>query len=141
METQGGWVRISRHYDAGCSSGLSDFVDFGNDQCIGGNGIVDGQFAEWVEMAGLSPERPADPAEGATGLAKIIGQSDDFNLYQTQFVEAAQRLIELGACTETQLADFGGFFASVSLKPRKAYFIHCGMEKYYLDVATMEIFR
>lgn len=141
METQDGWVRISKSYDAACSSGRSGYVDSGSDQCNSGNGIVDGQFAEWVEMAGLSPERPADPAEGATGLAKIIGQSDDFNLYQTQFVEAAQKLIDMGACTEAQLADFGGFFASVNLKPRKAYFVHCGMEKYYVDVSTMEIFR
>lgn len=29
----------------------------------------------------------------------------------------------------------------MNLKPRNAYFVHCGMEKYYLDVATMEVFR
>ncbi|GEM_PF-5693073 len=29
----------------------------------------------------------------------------------------------------------------MNLKPRKAYFVHCGMEKYYLDVGTAEIFQ
>ncbi len=141
MEVQDGWGRISRRYDAACSNGRSDYVDSGNDQCTRTNGVVDGQFAEWVQLEFLSPERPADPAEGAIGLAKVVGQSDDFNLYQAQFVGGAQRLIEAGACTQSQIEEHGGFVASVNLKPRKAYFVHCGMEKYYLDVFTMEIFR
>lgn len=141
LETHDGWVRISEPYHADCTNGRSDYVDTGNDQCNQNNGIADGNFAEWVEAAHLSPDRPADPAEGAAGLARSVGQSGDFNFYQAQFVTGAQRLIEAGACTEAQIEDHGGFIASMNLKPRKAYFVHCGIEKYYLDVATMEIFR
>ena len=141
LETRDGWVRISGPVYAACTNGRSDYVDMGNDQCNRNNGITDGFYAEWVEAAYLSPDRPADPAEGATSLAKSVGQSDDFNLYQAQFVAGAQRLIEAGACTEAQIEDHGGFIASIYLKPRKAYFVHCGMEKYYLDVGTGEIFR
>ncbi len=140
-ETRDGWVRISGPVYAACTNGRSDYVDTGNDQCNRNNGITDGYYAEWVEAAYLSPDRPADPAEGTTGLAKSVGQSDDFNLYQAQFVTGAQRLIEAGACTEAQIEDHGGFIASMNLKPRNAYFVHCDMERYYLDVATMEIFR
>lgn len=47
----------------------------------------------------------------------------------------------MGACTELQLEESGGFLASINLKPRKAYFVHCGLEKFYVDVTTLEIFR
>jgi len=94
-----------------------------------------------VNWSARQSSPPADPAEGATGLARSVGQSDDFNLYQAQFVAGAKRLIEAGACTEAQIEDHGGFVASMNLKPRKAYFVHCGMEKYYLDVGTAEIFQ
>ena len=82
-----------------------------------------------------------DPAEPAICLAYPVGQSDGFNFYQAPFVEGAQKLIDIGACTEAQFADHGGFIASMNLKPRNAYFVHCDMERYYLDVATMEIFQ
>jgi len=141
LETRDGWVRISGPVYAACTNGRSDYVDTGNDQCNRNNGITEGYYAEWVEAAYLSPDRPADPAENATGLATSVGQSDDFNLYHAQFVDGAQRLIEAGTCTEAQIEDHGGFIASMNFKPRKSYFVHCGMEKYYLDVATMEIFR
>jgi len=141
LETQNGWTRVSKYYVASCENGRSAYVDTGNDRCSQANGIVDGQFAEWVVDANLSTERPADPAADATGLAKSIGGSDDFNLYQAQFVQAAQQLIDQNLCTEAELADWGGFYASVNLRPRKAYFVHCGNDRHYLDVTTMEIFR
>lgn len=56
-------------------------------------------------------------------------------------LQAAQKLIDLNVCTEAQLAEWGGFFASVNLKPRKAYFAICGQERYYVDLTTMEVFQ
>ncbi|MHA6689075.1 hypothetical protein [Devosia sp. A449] len=141
LEILDGWVRVSKYYDASCNGGRSDYVDTGNAQCTQSNGIVDGQFAEWVVEASLSADRPADPAEGATGLAKSIGGSDDFNIYRPQLLQAAQRLIDGNLCTETQLAESNGFMASVNLRPRKAYFVRCGDERYYADLTTMEIFQ
>ena len=57
-EQRNGWVRVSRRYDASCYNGESEYVDSGNDACSEDNGIVDGQFAEWVSAAYLSSERP-----------------------------------------------------------------------------------
>jgi len=48
LETRDGWVRVSKYYDASCTNGRSDYVETGNAQCAQSNGIVDGQFAEWV---------------------------------------------------------------------------------------------
>ncbi len=57
-EQRNGWVRVSRRYDASCYNGESEYVDSGNDACSEDNGIVDGQFGEWVSAAYLSSERP-----------------------------------------------------------------------------------
>lgn len=141
LETRDGWIRVSRYYDASCVNGRSEYVDTGDADCVRDNGIVDGQFAEWVEKSSLTSTQPADPAAGATGLAKLIAGSDDFNLYETQFVEAARSLLSRGSCTEQEMAEFGGFWESINLRPRKAYFIQCGQEKFYVDLVTMEIFQ
>lgn len=141
LETSDGWVRVSRYYDASCVDGRSEYVDTGNAQCVQSNGMTDGQFAEWVEQTSLSSTQPADPAEQATGLAKLIAGSDDFTLYETQFVETARKLLNQGLCTEEEIAEFGGFWESVSMRPRRAYWIQCGSEKFYVDLPTMDIFQ
>jgi hypothetical protein len=141
LDERNGFARVTKYYDASCTNGRSDYVDSGPAACTNVNGIENGEFAEWVEMSALSTDRPADPAEGATGTAALVGNSDDFNIYRAQFVQAAEKMMAEGACSADQIKENGGFWASVSLKPRKAYFIYCGNSKYYLDVTTGEIWR
>lgn len=71
LETRDGWVRVSKYYYASCTNGQSDYVDSGNAQCSQINGIVDGQFAEWVE--GLRPfgGTTSGPRRGRDGSRKI----------------------------------------------------------------------
>ncbi|MGB3025834.1 hypothetical protein [Paradevosia shaoguanensis] len=141
LEERNGFARVTKFYDASCTNGRSDYIDSGPAACTNVNGIENGQFAEWVEISALSTERPGDPAEGATGVAALVGGSDDFNIYRAQFVQAAEKMMTEGICTSEQIKENGGFWASVNLKPRKAYFVRCGSSKYYLDVATGEIWR
>jgi hypothetical protein len=142
MEINGDWARISKRYDASCSGGKSIYVDEGNASCTAENGIEGGQFAEWVEIKYLSPERPADPAAGATGLRKLVAGSDDFRIYEAVFVKAAQTLIERGECTE---ADFDGGFLKSTFNKGPVYFIYCGgmtaANRVYLDAGTGRTYR
>ncbi|UUP17088.1 SH3 domain-containing protein [Nitratireductor thuwali] len=98
FETRNGWSRVSQYYDAACSGGRSAYVDSGRADCTPINGIVGGQFAEWVRSDLLAAQRPADPSVGATGTAKLIGQSDDFRLHRDAFVKATDELIASGRC-------------------------------------------
>jgi hypothetical protein len=141
---QGDWARISKRYDASCVGGKSQYVDDGNAACTTDNGIVDGQFAEWVEVKYLSPIRPADPAEGATGLSKLVGGSDDFRTHEQAFVKAAQKLMDNGDCTEADFVEMGGFVKSFNDKG-PVYFIYCGgmtaANRVYLNVSTGRTYR
>lgn len=143
-EIEGNWGRVSKRYDASCSGGNSAYVDDGNAACVGDNGIVDGQLAEWVEIAYLSPNRPADPAEGAIGVSKLIAGSDDFRTYEAAFVNAAQKLMESGQCTEADFKEMGGFMKSTN-NQGPVYFIYCGgmtaANRLYLNAATGKTYR
>jgi hypothetical protein len=55
-ESANGWSRVSRYYTAGCHDGRSAFVEVGHDQCTKTNGIVQGEFAEWVKSAFLAQD-------------------------------------------------------------------------------------
>lgn len=142
LEIRGDWARISKRYDASCSGGKSGYVDDGNTSCTADNGIEGGQFAEWVEAKYLSPDRPADPAEGATGLRKLVGGSDDFRIYEAVFIKAAQTLIESGECAE---AEFDGGFVKSTFSKGPIYFIYCGemtaANRVYLDASTGRTYR
>jgi len=63
LEERQGWGRITRTYNASCINGSSEYVDSGDARCNTENGVVDGEFAEWVSLDHLESERPLDPAE------------------------------------------------------------------------------
>lgn len=142
IETKNGWGRITKYYDASCSGGRSEYVDSGKAECTSDNGIVDGQFAEWVKMDLLSDARPLDPGAGASGIAKLVASSDDFRIYEDDFVKAAQSLMASGDCTEKDFAEVGGFVKSAN-RGSGIYFTYCqsGADRIYLDVKTGTTFR
>ncbi len=55
-ESANGWSRVSRYYTAGCHDGRSAFVEVGHSECTKANGIVQGEFAEWVKSAFLAAD-------------------------------------------------------------------------------------
>lgn len=143
-EERQGWGRITRPYDASCVNGISEYVDNGNASCDATNGIVDGMFAEWVSLNFLENERPLDLAETASEVEELVAQSDDFQTYRAEFVEAARDLIEQGRCSERDFAEMGGWLSSPS-GGNGVYFTYCGglrvENRIYLDVRTGEVFR
>ena len=141
FEEQGGWVRISEQYSASCEGGISEYVDEGNSACTEENGIVNGNFAEWVEKSYLSQTRPADPAETAAANETLVAQSDDFARYRTAFVSLAAQLISEGRCSEADFREQGGFMKSVNDYPdQPVYFTYCGgmtlANKVYVNAET-----
>jgi hypothetical protein len=146
LERQGNWVRSTRYYAPLCTDGQNEFVDEGNARCDEENGLVNGTFAEWVNAEFLSDVRPADPAADATGLAALVGSSDDFRIYEAAFVEAAQSLMNQGRCTEADFRDNGGWWKSTTTySEQPVYFIYCGgstiANRIYLNAETGEIFQ
>lgn len=144
-EERDGWARITQPYDASCVGGRSEYVDTGNATCDDTNGIVDGQFAEWVSMKYLSETRPPDPAADASGIKELVAGSDDFARYRTAFAEAAQSLIAQRRCTERDFRDMGGWVKSTSHSNQPVYFTYCGgstvANRLYLNADTGEVFR
>jgi hypothetical protein len=55
-ESRNGWSRVSGYYSAGCHDGRSAFVELGPSACTEANGIVRGEFAEWVRSEFLTHE-------------------------------------------------------------------------------------
>jgi hypothetical protein len=149
FETRGGWIRITKYYiDASCLwSDVAEFVDGGRNDCSSANGFRDdGSFAEWVSAKYLSKTRPPDPSAGRTGLAKIIGDSDDFRLYEAEFLKAAKSLIQSGRCKPKDFEYYGGWLKSTTTyKHRPVYFTYCGKahvsNRIYLDVSNGQIFQ
>ena len=145
LEETGDWARVSRYYDAACIDGESDFVDSGNRECSPDNGIVNGDFAEWVELSFLSAERPRDPAERATDMESLVSGSDDFSQYRHVFYEAATNLIASGQCQESDFRRNSGFIKSMLQRDEPIYFTYCGeltiSNRIYLNAETGEIFR
>jgi uncharacterized protein YraI len=55
-ESVNGWSRVSDYYSAACYEGRSIFVEHGPSDCAKANGIVQGEFAEWVKSEFLAEE-------------------------------------------------------------------------------------
>ena len=142
VEVDAGWGRVSRYIDGLCDNGSTSNLA-GNGACTPENGFIDGRYAQWAELAYLSPTRPPDPGAGATGLSRLVAQSDDFRLHEAMFVKSAQKLIERGTCTEADFVELGGWVSSPD-KP-STYFTYCGgiskRNRYYLNVSTGRIFQ
>jgi len=146
FEEKEGWARISKYYDASCRDGQSEYVDAGNATCSAPNGIIDGQLAEWVSLMFLAPTRPADPAAGESGIAKVVGNSDDYRKHKAAFVRATEKLIASGRCTLGDFEQSGGWLKSTTTyRNQPVYFSYCGgftrANRLYLNVDTGEIFR
>ena len=144
-EARENWARISNYYDASCVNGRSEFVDDGNHQCVADNGIVGGQFAEWVSVQFLSRQRPPDPAANATGIESLVAQSDDYRIYRDAFVRAAQALTSSGRCRASDFRESGGWVKSTNYRNQPIYFMYCGgftrANRLYLNAETGQIFR
>lgn len=145
-EIADGWARVTQPYDGGCANGRSEYVDRGEAACNESNGFTDGRFAEWVELSGLSTERPADPAESAAPDESLVAQSDDFSRHRRAFAAAAAQLIADGRCTRNDFVEMGGWMKSVNqYRDQPVYFTYCGgmtnANRLYLDASTGRIFR
>ncbi len=141
FETKNGWARVTKYYPAYCTVGRLD-VKSGNADCSPTNGVRDGNMAQWVRLDSLSRNRPADPAAGAEGTAALVGQSDNFRLYKAAFVQAAEKLMSSGECTQKDFKDLGGWVKSTN-KGMGIYFTYCGggSTRIYLDVSNGRTFR
>jgi len=141
FETVDGWVRVTEPYHASCVNGRSEYVDSRNDQCMASNGIVDGQFAEWIQVDQLSAERPADPAEGKTGLAAAMAHSDDYATHGDRFEAAAAKLMQSGICTKEQLEASRGWNVSTNYPEKAVYFIFCDERRAWVDIGTLSVVK
>jgi hypothetical protein len=98
-----------------------------------------------VPLKALSKERLDDPAAGATGIASLISDSDDYRLNKDAFVKATQSLLDQKKCTENDLKESGGWYKSTNYRDRLAYFIYCSRShksnRIYLDVSSGQVFK
>ncbi|OYR30926.1 hypothetical protein [Brucella pseudogrignonensis] len=142
LETQNGWGRVTRVYDASCSGGKSQYVDSGRAVCDKANGIVDGKFAEWIKLDGLSKERPAPAKAGNSAIEQALKDSDRYEDHKDRFIAAADALMTSGQCTLQDFIDEGGWMRSTQ-KSRGVgiYFTYCdgGSKRVYLDVNTGKV--
>lgn len=144
MEVSGAWARITRPYDASCKSGRSEYISGGNSVCDSANGITHGKFAEWVERAGLTttePTEPAEPSASDTGIRSLIRNSDNFDLYETQLVRAAEDTMAQKFCTLDDFEQNGGWLESQDYKSKQYYFALCGGGKVYVDISSGEVWK
>lgn len=144
-ETKDGWARVTEPYSASCMDGVSEHVDRGNQACTAANGIVDGEFAEWVSANQLSATRPPDPADTASLDEKLIADSDDFSQHRSAFVRAANQLIREGRCKVEDFEEMGGWWKSSNHRDAPIYFTYCGgmtiSNRIYLDASSGRIFQ
>lgn len=146
FEEKDGWARITKHYDASCRDGASEYIDSGSKICAANNGMVDGKFAEWVSIKLLSNVRPGDPAGNAEGDFTLVKGSDDYGKYKDVFALAARKLINEGKCAARDFVENGGWIKSTTTYAnRPVYFTYCGgatvSNRLYLDASTGKIFR
>ena len=145
LETNDEWARVTPFYDAACVDGRSEYVDSGRNDCSEENGIINGQFAEWVQRTTLSKVRPADPAAGAAADAALIAGSDDYRLHKAAFLKATRLLIDRGMCTTDDFKKFGGWVKSTMYREQPIYFVYCGgmtlSNKVHLDVSSGRTFK
>ena len=144
LETKGMWSRITKAYSASCVEGESEYVKEGNKACTTANGIKNGLFAEWIQNKDLSPNRPTNPDEHASGDDALIKGSDDYRIYKDQFTKAARQLINDGTCTEGDFKEMGGWMASTN-RGQDVYFTYCGgmtlSNKVYLNAKSGKVSR
>lgn len=62
-ETENGWSRVSASKPAGCYAGKAAYVETGRSDCSRENGIIQGEFSEWVQSKFLADEKPDAPLD------------------------------------------------------------------------------
>ena len=145
-ETKDGWARISKYYNASCKGGVSDYVDSGNAACSRENGIVDGQFAEWVSLVYLAESREEPKPASNSSLVNALSKSDNFGTYEPVFTEVTQKLVHDGQCTEADVVENGGWVKATGPNADlPVFFIYCGgfsvAYRLYLDASSGRVFR
>jgi hypothetical protein len=145
-EEKGGWARITQPYDASCREGNSDYVDAGGTTCSGSNGVEDSKSSEWVALKHLAATRPADPAAGEKGVAKVVSNSDDFRKYRSAFVKATKELVASGRCTLDDFRQMSGWLkTTTTYHDRPVYFTYCGgldlPNRIFLNAANGQILQ
>ena len=89
--------------------------------------------------------RPDDPGAKASGIAKLVAQSDDFSTHKAAFVKGAEKLIESGRCAASDFEQIGGWVKSTNHRNEPVYFTYCGgmtiANRIYLNANSSEIFR
>lgn len=125
FEVKDGWARISEYYPAKFESGE-------------GGKISDGDVARWVFHEYISPQNMRTITPSPTSqLEKAIEYSDDFSIHRVIFIKMANGLINSGRCTLQDFVRNGGWYRSVTHKPRQIYFTYCGKthisNRIYLD--------
>ncbi|WP_157776566.1 hypothetical protein [Nitratireductor aquibiodomus] len=61
QEIQGEWSRVTHYKSAGCYEGRSAYVESGPAECSPDNGVIQGEYAEWVKSEFLAEKRPEEP--------------------------------------------------------------------------------
>jgi hypothetical protein len=133
LELKEGWARLTEFRNP-CEGAQSEFSD--TEECNPLSGITPTPIAEWVAVSGLTAKQPPDPGAKATELAKFVAGSDDFDLYEAQFVAALPQIVALGTCTTGDIEKMNGWRKAPEFNPRSVYSIVCGQRKAYLDVAN-----
>lgn len=145
LERKGDWGRVTKRYSAACEGGKSRYVETGVAACTSENGIEGGEFAEWVQLASVATQRPADPADTASRFESLVSQSDDFAEHRAAFVKAAQSLIADQRCSAADFEEIGGWLKSSNHRDEPIYFTYCGgmtvANRIYLDASSGRIFK
>lgn len=143
FEKQDGFARVTDYYNA-CDNGVHDFVDQGNSNCTVENGMKDGLFAEWVSLDYLSLEEKT-PSNSLDLDYALVAGSDDYSKYKDSFLNASQKLISNGTCTEKEIREDIWWKSTTTYASSPVYFIYCGSShtsnRIYLNAETGRIFK
>lgn len=97
-----------------------------------------------IVAAGFSGDVTVTEAEKQQ-ISPMISQSEDYLAHKDEFDTAAAILVKMGRCTPDELQEMGGWWKSVSHKPKPVYFTYCGgmtvANRIYVDTSTREIFK
>jgi len=124
LEVKGDWVRVSEY----------EVHSSGND------------VADWVHTDYLSHDKPVITAEEIKrNMMKLVNKSDDYIVYEDQFLIATQHLIENKTCSYEDFELMEGWILSRTYNMDPVYFVYCGGtgrgNKVYLNVETGKVFR
>lgn len=124
LEVKGEWIRFSEY----------EVHQSGND------------VADWINTNFLSHDKPViTELEVRKNMMKLVNKSDDFALYEDQFLIATKTLIDSEKCLYEDFELVGGWILSRTYNIEPVYFVYCGgtdtENKVYLNVETGEIFQ